>query len=178
MFISGPWMMSLLEDLAAEEGDDAFADKYDVAPIPTANGAESASFIGGSNLAVFKNTKSRDAAWTLVEWLSQPEIQVKWYALTSDLPSVSSAWDDDSLKQDEKLAKFGVALETAKVPPTFPSFEQVIAAFDNEIEKVAKEGLAGAEALKAVQAQADSIGSGVHRLAGDPVGVLRVHRHP
>ncbi|AQP49937.1 sugar ABC transporter substrate-binding protein [Tessaracoccus flavescens] len=160
MFISGPWMMSLVEDLAAEDGDDAFADKYDVAPIPTANGAESASFLGGSNLAVFKDTESRDAAWTLVEWLSQPETQITWYGLTSDLPSLQAAWDDDTLAKDEKLAKFGVALKTAKVPPTFPSFEQVIESFDNEIEKVAKQGLSGAEAMKAVQAQADSIGTG------------------
>ncbi len=160
MFISGPWMMSLVEDLAKQDGDDAFADKYDVAPIPTADGGQSSSFIGGSNLAVFKATKSRDAAWTLVEWLSQPETQIKWYGLTSDLPSLQSAWDDDTLAKDEKLAKFGEALKTAKVPPTFPSFEQVIESFDNEIEKVAKQGLSGADAMKAAQAQADSIGTG------------------
>ncbi|WP_197510061.1 hypothetical protein [Tessaracoccus coleopterorum] len=34
MFISGPWMMSLVEDMAAQDGDTAFADKYDVAPSP------------------------------------------------------------------------------------------------------------------------------------------------
>ncbi|WP_331715920.1 extracellular solute-binding protein [Tessaracoccus coleopterorum] len=116
--------------------------------------------MGGSNLAVFKDTKNRDAAWTLVDWLSTPETQIKWYGLTSDLPAVQSAWDDQSLAKDAKLAKFGEALKTAKVPPTFPSFEQVIESFDNEIEKVAKQGLSGADAMKAAQSQADSIGTG------------------
>ncbi|MBK7819571.1 MAG: sugar ABC transporter substrate-binding protein [Tessaracoccus sp.] len=160
MFISGPWMMSIVEDFAAEDGDGNFGEKYDVAPIPAANGAKSSSFIGGSNLAVFKNTDSRDAAWTLVEWLSQPETQVKWYGLTSDLPSVQAAWDDPALTADAKLAKFGEQLLTAQAPPSFPSWEQVAKAFDGEIEKVAKQGLSAEEAMQATQAQADSIGTG------------------
>ncbi|MFK5635603.1 extracellular solute-binding protein [Ornithinimicrobium sp. LYQ103] len=159
MFISGPWMMSIVEDFAANEGEDGFGEMYDVAPIP-AGGGESSSFIGGSNLAVFQDTESRDAAWALVDWLTQPETQVKWYDMTSALPSVQSAWEDDALTADDKLAKFGVALETAQAPPSFPSWEQVAEAFDGEIEKVAKQGLSGQEAMDATQAQAESIGTG------------------
>ena len=160
MFISGPWMMSIIEDFAKTDGDDNFGDKYDVAAVPSANGAASSSFIGGSNLAVFKNTESRDAAWTLVEWLSQPETQIKWYGLTSDLPSVQSAWDDPVLASDAKLSKFGEQLLTAQAPPSFPSWEQVAEAFDGEIEKVAKQGPSGQDAMTATQAQAESIGTG------------------
>lgn len=161
MFISGPWMRTIVEEFAKDnEGDDSFADKYDVAPVPSADGHPSSSFIGGSNLAVFKNTDSRDAAWTLVDWLTQPETQVKWFQLTTDLPSVQSAWDDPALTSDDKLAKFGDALKTAQAPPSFPTWEQVAEAFDGEIEKVAKQGLSGADAMKAAQSQAESIGTG------------------
>lgn len=160
MFVSGPWMMSIIEDFAATDGDENFADKYDVAPVPTANGATGSSFIGGSNLAVFKGTESRDAAWALVEWLSEPDTQITWYNLTSDLPSVQAAWDDPVLADDEKLSKFGDQLLTAQAPPSFPSWEQVAESFDGEIEKVAKQGLSGQDAMTAIQAQADSIGTG------------------
>jgi multiple sugar transport system substrate-binding protein len=160
MFISGPWMMAIVEDFAANDGDDAFADKYDVAPIPAGEGGESTSFIGGSNLAVFQDTESRDAAWALVDWLTQPETQVKWYEMTTDLPSVQEAWEDDALTADDKLSKFGEALQTAKAPPSFPSWEEVATGFDGEIEKVAKSGLSAEEAVKAAQAQAESIGTG------------------
>lgn len=160
MFISGPWMMSLVEDMAATDGDKQFADKYDVAPIPTAGDAESSSFIGGSNLAVFSATDNRDAAWALVDWLTQPETQIEWYDMTSALPSVEDAWDEPALQEDDKLAKFGDALTTAQAPPSFPSWEQVAEAFDGEIEKVAKSGLSGEEAMQAAQQQADSIGTG------------------
>ncbi|SOC57015.1 extracellular solute-binding protein [Ornithinimicrobium cerasi] len=160
MFISGPWMMSIVEDFAANEGEDGFAEMYDVAPIPAGASGESSSFIGGSNLAVFQNTESRDAAWALVDWLTQPETQVKWYEMTSALPSVQEAWEDDALTADDKLAKFGEELQTAQAPPSFPSWEQVAEAFDGEIEKVAKQGLSAQEAMDAAQAQADSIGTG------------------
>lgn len=160
MFISGPWMMSIVEDFAANAGEDGFAELYDVAPIPAGESGETSSFIGGSNLAVFQNTESRDAAWALVDWLTQPETQVAWYDLTSALPSVQSAWEDDALTADPKLAKFGEQLETAQAPPSFPSWEQVAEAFDGEIEKVAKQGLSAQEAMEAAQAQAESIGTG------------------
>lgn len=160
MFISGPWMMSIVEDFAANEGDEGFAEMYDVAPIPAGEGGESSSFIGGSNLAVFQNTESRDAAWALVDWLTQPETQIKWYEMTSALPSVQAAWEDDALTADDKLAKFGVALETAQAPPSFSSWEQVAETYDGEIEKVGKSGLSGEEAMETTQAKAESIGTG------------------
>ncbi|HYH71580.1 MAG TPA: sugar ABC transporter substrate-binding protein [Nocardioides sp.] len=154
MFISGPWMMSAVE----KAGGDGFKDKYDVMQIPADK--QSSSFVGGSNLVVFKNTKNRDSAWKLVNWLSEPETQVKWYGMSTDLPSVKSAWQDPALTADEKLAVFGKQLETAQAPPTFPTWEQVVTSFDTEMEKVTKSGADPAASLKTVQKQAESIGTG------------------
>jgi multiple sugar transport system substrate-binding protein len=154
MFISGPWMMSAVEKVGGKD----FKDKYSVMQMPTKK--VSSSFVGGSNLAVFKNSKNRDTAWKFVQWLSQPDVQVKWYQQSTDLPSVKSAWDDPALTADAKLAEFGKQLETAKAPPSFPTWEQVISQFDTEMEKVTKQGADPAAALKAVQQQAESIGTG------------------
>ncbi|SES27175.1 carbohydrate ABC transporter substrate-binding protein, CUT1 family [Pedococcus cremeus] len=154
MFISGPWEMSAVEKV----GGAGFKDKYGVMKMPVKK--TSSSFVGGSDLAVFKNTKNRDSAWKFVEWLSKPDVQVKWYKLSTDLPSVKSAWDDPALQQDKKLAEFGKQLETAKAPPSFPTWEQVITSFDTEMEKVTKTGADPAAALKTVQSQAESIGTG------------------
>ncbi len=154
MFISGPWEMSAVEKV----GGDGFKDKYDVMMIPADK--LSASFVGGSNLAVFKNTQNRNAAWKLVEWLADPAVQVKWYESSTDLPSVMSAWDDSALASDSKLATFGKQLKTAQAPPSFGTWEQVITGFDTEMEKVAKTGEDPAAALKTVQQQAQSIGTG------------------
>ena len=79
-FYSGPFHVSLLLDQGGEE----FADKFGVAMVP---GADSrTSFTGGGNLAVFEETDNRDASWKFVRWLSEPETQIEWYDISTDLP--------------------------------------------------------------------------------------------
>jgi multiple sugar transport system substrate-binding protein len=152
MFISGPWMMSAVEKVGVTK------EQYDVMPIPAKT--TSSSFVGGSDLVVFKNSKQRDTAWKFIQWLSEPETQVTWYQQSTDLPAVKAAWQDPALTADAKLAKFGKQLETAQAPPSFPTWEQVISSFDTEMEKVTKQGADPAAALKTVQQQADSQGTG------------------
>lgn len=154
MFISGPWMMAAVEDV----GGEGFADKYDVMTMPAAE--LSASFIGGSNLAVFKGTENRDAAWKFVDYLTQEETQVEWFKMVTGLPSVQSAWESDELSADEKLAKFGTQLQTAFAPPSIQTWEQIANTFDSKVEQVTKTGSDPAEALAAVQQEATSIGMG------------------
>lgn len=154
MFISGPWMMSAVEKV----GGAGFKEKYGVMQMPTKK--TSSSFVGGSNFVVFKDSANRDSAWKFVTFLSDAKTQATWYTQSTDLPSVTSAWKDPALSGDEKLAEFGTQLETAKAPPSFASWEQVVAQFDSEMEKITKTGADPAKSLKAVQSQADSIGIG------------------
>ena len=148
-FISGPWHIGLLK----EQGGAGFDDKFAVAPMPMKKSAT--SFIGGSNLAVFKDAKNRDAGWKFVQWLSKPEVQVKWYQAVKDLPAVQSAWDDSTLSGDPYLAVFGEQLEDAKAPPAIPTWEQIAAAFDTEVEKLCKSGVDPAATAKTIQEKAD-----------------------
>ncbi len=154
MFISGPWTMSAVE----AAGGPGFADKYAVMKLPTKQ--ISSSFVGGANLVVFKESKNRDTAWKFVNWLSTPAVQAKWYGISTDLPAVMSAWNDPALVKDAKLTVFGEQLATAKAPPSFPTWEQAVTTFDSEVEKITKTGKDAATALKTVQTQAQSIGTG------------------
>lgn len=151
MFISGPWMMS------AVENDGKMAkDAYQVAVMPKKE--SSASFIGGSNMVVFKSTKNRDAAWKLVDFMTTKETQVEWFKTIGDLPSVTAALDDPAVKSDEKFAVFAEQLKTAAAPPSVATWEQVAKQFDATVEKVTKTGADPASSLKALQQQAASIG--------------------
>jgi multiple sugar transport system substrate-binding protein len=151
-FMSGPWHIGILKDQGMKTTD------FGIAPMPT--GKSSTSFIGGSNIAVFKDAKNRDAAWKFLAWLSKPEVQVKWYSAVSDLPAVQSAWTDPALAGDPFLQVFGEQLKSAKAPPAYPTWEQVSAVLDTEVEKVCVGGEDPAAALKAVQQQATAIGTG------------------
>ena len=55
---------------------------------------------------------------------------------------------------------FVKALKDAKAPPSFPTWEQVAAVFDTEMEKVAKTGEDPGAAMKTVEDKANSIGTG------------------
>ncbi len=151
-FVSGPWHIGLLNELGGEG-------KYDLWPMPSGSG-DATSFIGGSNMSVFKNSDNRDAAWKFVSYLMRPEVQVKWYQTVSDLPSVQAAWDDEALSGDPQLKVFGDQLDKAKAPPAIPTWEQIAAGVDTELEKVARGTTSAADAAKAMQAQATSIGTG------------------
>lgn len=153
-FISGPWHMGILD----EQGGPGFKDKYALAQMPTKK--SSTSFIGGSNLAVFKDAKNRDGGWKFVQWLSKPEVQVKWYQAVKDLPAVQSAWTDPTLSGDTFLTAFGQQLKSAKAPPSIPTWEQIAAAFDLEVEKLCKQNADPAATAKAAQEKASAIGTG------------------
>ena len=103
-FYSGPFHVSLLRD----QGGAEFEDKFAVAMVP---GADSrTSFTGGGNLAVFDDTDNRDASWKFVRWLSQPETQIEWYGISTDLPSVQSAFEDPIFADDPYLSVFAEQL--------------------------------------------------------------------
>jgi multiple sugar transport system substrate-binding protein len=152
-FISGPWMIGIVTDAGADPAT------WAVAHQPTEEAGT--SFVGGGNLAVFAQSDNKPAAWAFVEYLSQPEVQVKWYETVRDLPSVQSAWNDDALSGDELLSAFGEQLQDAKAPPAIPTWEQIAAAIDTHVEQVTVGDATPEEACRAMQSEASSIGTGL-----------------
>jgi multiple sugar transport system substrate-binding protein len=157
MFVSGPWHIGILKDQS--KADPSFMAKVGLAPMPKETAGT--SFVGGGDLAVFKKTQNRAAAWAFVNYLSQPDVQAKWFKTVADLPSVQAAWSDPSIANDANLAVFGTQLKDAKSPPAIPTWEQIATAIDTEVEKLTKTGEAPDAAAKAMQQQAASIGTGL-----------------
>ena len=154
-FISGPWYAGLVEDAGLSP------DKYTVAPLPGKDSAPGTSFVGGGDLAVFEESDNRESAWKLVKWLSEPEVQQKWYETMGDLPAVQSAWDSGTLAEDPKLQVFGDQLDDALAPPAVPTWEQVAAVVDSEVEKAVKGASPVEDTVNDMQSQAESIGTGL-----------------
>jgi multiple sugar transport system substrate-binding protein len=152
-FISGPWMIGIITDAGADP------ETWTVAHQPTEEAGT--SFVGGSNMAVLSDADNKEAAWSFVQYLMQPEVQVTWYDTVKDLPSVQSAWEDASLSGDELLSVFGDQLSDAKAPPSIATWEQVAAeAIDSEIERVVVGDATPEEGCAAMQEGAVAIGTG------------------
>jgi multiple sugar transport system substrate-binding protein len=152
-FISGPWMIGLVTEAGADPST------WTVAHQPTEESGT--SFVGGSNIAVLDQSDNQAAAWEFVQYLLQPEVQVKWYETVSDLPAVKAAWDDPTLAEDELLARFGEQLDDAKAPPSIATWEQVAAGIDGQIEAVVQGDTAPDAGCQAMQQEAESIGTGL-----------------
>lgn len=154
MFVDGPSVGAQIDEL----GGDGTADTWATAVLPTE--VTATSFIGGSNLAVFKDSANPDAAWKLVQWLSEPDVQAAWYETTTDLPSQQAAWDDSRLTADPKLAAFGEQLTDAKAPPVVATWAQVNSAGETVVEQIARGAVSIEDGLAELQKQADAIGMG------------------
>jgi multiple sugar transport system substrate-binding protein len=152
-FISGPWMIGVVTEAGADPAT------WTVAHQPTE--AAGTSFVGGGNLAVFEQSDNKPAAWAFVEYLSRPEVQVKWYETVKDLPAVQSAWEDPALADDELLAAFGAQLDDAKSPPAIPNWEQIASAIDDQIEAVTVGSTTPEDGCATMQQEAESIGTGL-----------------
>jgi multiple sugar transport system substrate-binding protein len=155
VMVAGP---SGIGSIAKAGGGDAYKSKFAVGRVPADK--SSTSFVGGSNLVVFKKSKNADAAWKFIQWMTTPEVQVRWQKAVGDLPAVKSAWDDPTLKNDPFLKVFGEQLDSTDAPPTLTTWTQVSAQADKALEQIVKAGVKPADALKALQSQADSIGAG------------------
>lgn len=154
MQITGPWMVKKFEELGGAE----FNDKYAIAPVP--GNPEQTSFVGGGDLAVFKESKNRDAAWKFVDWLTKAETQLKWYDIQKDLPSVQAAWDDPRMKASDKVAAFGEQMKDTKSMPATETWEQVQKMIEDEVEKLVHADAKPADVAKSIQDKAASIGTG------------------
>ena len=152
-FISGPWMIGVVSDAGADPAT------WTVAHQPEEESAT--SFVGGSNLAVLEQSDNQEAGWAFVEYLSRPEVQVKWFETVADLPSVTAAWDDPALADDELLSAFGEQLQDAKAPPAIATWEQIAASIDSQIEQVVQGSASPEDACAAMQQEAESIGTGL-----------------
>lgn len=150
MFFSGPWHRSLINKAAPQlEG------KWATARVP--KDQSSTSFVGGAELAVFKNSPNRDAAWKFVQYMMQPATQVAWYKDVADLPAVKSAWNDQSISNEQSLKVFGDQLNDTKAPPSLPQWEEISKQMNDWLEKACLGQASPEDAAKGMQQAATSI---------------------
>ena len=120
MYISGPWQMGEFSRRlpAASQGT------WMTAPLPGPDGP-GVSMAGGASLAIFRGSQRKDDAWKLAEYLSRPEVQLRFYALTGDLPTNRAAWNDTSLANNRYARAFRQQLDRMVPLPQVPEWEQI-----------------------------------------------------
>jgi multiple sugar transport system substrate-binding protein len=120
MVITGPWELGEF----ARRLPDSLQHAWATAPLPGPDGP-GVSFAGGSSLVMFHGTKHPREAWALIQYLSRPDVQVRFWRLTGDLPARREAWADTALTADARTRAFGEQLTRTVPCPKVPEWEEI-----------------------------------------------------
>jgi multiple sugar transport system substrate-binding protein len=148
MYISGPWNLGEFKRRLPPEQQSSWA----TAPLPGPDSTTAGvSLAGGSSLVVYAGSPYKEAAWKLVRYLSRPEVQLRFYHATGDLPAREEAWNDTSLVGDPNMRTFGQQLKHVVPTPKVPEWELIATRLQERSELVVR----GAATPDSVLAQLD-----------------------
>ena len=151
-YISGPWNIAEFRKRMPEHLKDAWM----TMPLPGPEGP-GASIAGGTSFVVFRQSQHKEAAWTLIEYLSAPAQQLRLHALTGDLPPRRSPWATPALANDPYARAFRDQLERAVPAPKVPEWERIAQEMRLVGEQLANRKLSVDEAAVEMDRRADAI---------------------
>lgn len=149
-YVTGPWNIGEFRRRLPP----ALNGQWGTAPLPGPHGLD-ASIAGGASLAVFKNSAHPREAWALVDYLSRPAVQERFYALTGDLPARRSVWASGSVKDDPLTGAFRDQLERARPVPPVAEWEQIMTELRLMAEHVVRHEYTPAEGALELDRRAD-----------------------
>ena len=155
MYVTGPWNLGEFRRRVPE-----LAGRWATAPLPAPEPGSrepGVSLAGGSSLVVFAASRRQEDAWRLVEFLSEPAQQARFYELTGDLPARRSAWAAAGLERDAVAAAFLAQLQHVRPVPKVPEWERIAFLLAEELEPAIRGRRDVAESLAALDGRADRI---------------------
>lgn len=154
--ISGPWVVATLDTTAEEEG---WTDAHiGTAVLPAGPDNDSGQLAGGS-WGVTASSDNAASAWKVVRATAEQDTQIAQYEAAGSMPAVVDAWQDPVIADQPLLDAFFEQLQNVQPLPAVTTWTQVSTLLGQEMEKVARGSESAADALAAVQRQADSIGT-------------------
>ena len=152
MYITGPWQLGEFRNRLSP----AMQDAWETAPMPGPDGP-GVSVAGGSSLVLFRRSRHQPEAWKLIEFLSRPEQQLRFYALTGDLPARREAWRDRALTNNPHARAFEQQLLRVVPTPKVPEWEQISVKLQDRVESVVLGSTPPDSALTALDRDVDRI---------------------
>jgi ABC-type glycerol-3-phosphate transport system substrate-binding protein len=108
--------------------------KSSFAPIPTQDGTVASVFRGWAYVLVAEQPERQKLAWSLIEWLTNPDRLGKWALAAGYLPTRLSAWPEDS--DDDYLKFLAELLQNSRVRPTGPAYDEAGRALQRAVQAV------------------------------------------
>lgn len=151
-YLSGPWNIREFRRRAPPE----LADQWGTMPLPGPDGP-GAGIAGGTSLVLPRGGERADAAWQLVEYLSRPDVQRRFHALSGNLPPRRTTWSHPDLAGDPLAAAFRDQLERVRPTPAVLEWERIAQEIRLVSERVVRGGLSQDAAVRELDASVDAV---------------------
>ncbi len=155
MFISGPWNIKEMKKWMKDE----LENEWMTAPLPSpdSNGI-GISLAGGASLVMNKMSNDKAAAWKLIDFLSRPATQMKFYQIVDDLPARREVWNYPEIKKDKYMKAFFTQLNHVQPLPKVTEWEQIAySKIQQYMEYIVYKKMSIDEALKKLDDDVNSI---------------------
>jgi multiple sugar transport system substrate-binding protein len=143
VWIGGPWVLSTVQRDDDKNWVPAARANVGVAPMPEGPQSQAFTFVGGSNLMMFKSSKNKEAAWELMKFLSQDQVQTDYANLMGMFPARKEAQQKVG-QQDDNHQKFFAAIQQGRTYAAIPQWGQIENAyktrFGNILDSAAGQG--------------------------------------
>jgi multiple sugar transport system substrate-binding protein len=124
VWFGGPWVQATIDRQDDDAWDDAVRKQVGVIPLPAGPSGKAQTFVGGSNLMMFKTAKNKDAAWELIKYLSQDDIQTQYAALMGMFPARLAPQEAAGNKSDTAKG-FYTAIKNGRSYAAIPQWGEI-----------------------------------------------------
>jgi multiple sugar transport system substrate-binding protein len=146
-----PYAVGLMQDSSASR----VAGRFGVAPMPAGAGGSPTAALGGAQLAINRRTENPQAAWAVIDYLTQPEQMRERARVVGQFPSRMGLYEGDQL-----TGELGIPPATARkviqyaVPrPVTPIYNQLSEILQIHLHRALTRQSTPAAALARAQAE-------------------------
>jgi multiple sugar transport system substrate-binding protein len=132
VWIGGPWVLGSVERKDDSNWVPAARRNVGVAPMPAGPTGKGFTFVGGSNLMMFKNTKHPEEAWALMKYLSGDAVQTEYAGLMGMFPARLAPQKQVGATDPDHRAFFS-AIQQGRTYAPIPQWAQIENAYKNRL---------------------------------------------
>ncbi|MDX6152299.1 ABC transporter substrate-binding protein [Marinococcus sp. PL1-022] len=148
MMVNGSWNIERLK----EENESL---EFSIAPIPSPEGKDSVSTLGGENLALVEGG-NQEESWEFMSWLLEPEQLTDFTAETSTFPAREDILNEsDNWSEDKHLSQFIPILENAQPRGPSPNWPSISSPIQVAIQEAFTDSKTPEEALEDAAAKVE-----------------------
>lgn len=145
MFFEGPWYFGSYEETESKG--------IVAAQIPAYNG-QSASVVGGEDIAVFATSKNPDAAYEFAKFMTQPEVQLAMLE-AGQLPVLKSLVDSEAVQSNPVWSVYMEQMVSAKARIPSPNNSVIQEIWSETVTNIFVNGADVASELQSAAAKID-----------------------